>query len=971
MSGNDPRQQLPSIKTTGLEEAATGAIYQVIKEFSARLEDELTLTLGDKIEVISDDKEYNDGWYMGKSLNNGSVGLYPKSFTQLVPSLSRPSLLRSRSRRIASPNSANINNQSPVSLPSASASATPILNKSQHQFIPEEQEPIDQSFEMTPDINKKDSVNGAISDIDKALEELRNEATPNSNSNNKDRPRSYSIQSEDSLNPEQVESWTPEQVTAYFAYLGFDVNSSGQFARHKITGAILLELELAYLKELDILSFGTRFEMFKEIEALKELAHQKNLEESNGPYNKLLAPAELHSSNKTTNNRGLDDDLDTFTRPLGHARKKSQSLDDIPEISRRSNQFQDHQKFSQPQRHSLRPLSINPPSSQVPQLPQSPSQFASPRRAPNPPSYPSPIQLKEDNFNQLSPSLNKRNSFIDSTNHSRKPSYEVNTAFQQPYSHSRSNSNFKSQSVSDLLSTTHLDNGRPASSIYMDTQQNHSRKSSAQFKKGHFRGNSDASVAISSRNGNNVDRSHRRHSSVFSFLSNANFNNGGGISPTRTSPTRKSSVVYHDRNSSPTRDGFRDSHDPQRTPQLNSSTNNTPVLQTAPKLPSIDTSVNNSNDKRRSVSAKEPSKPESPLKSPAGKRSVSEAVRAKTLRNISSSTALKSKNTKKETSAFMEGIRNINPADSIKSADCFGWMSKRGGIAVGTWKQRYFTLHGTRLSYFTSLSDSRERGLIDITSHKVLPAKEDDKFVSLYAASTGHGKFCFKLVPPAPGSRKGLTFTQPKIHYFAVESKEEMRTWMAALIKATIDIDESVPIISSCATPTVSLQKAQTLLVQARENARRREDAYRQQNLVQNEPPLSQSSLQPATRLPPSSNSNENSGTSSISPDSGSFDSNIPTQSPNTTATTSEITPISQNGENGFSSPYVIASGFVSPKSNPTSANHSPIDQEFKSKPYSANTTRQPSQRISSSASAAAAAAIAHKNRISDNSNRI
>lgn len=952
MPSNELRQQLPSIKTSNLEENATGAVYQVIKEFSARLEDELTLRVGDKIEVISDDKEYNDGWYMGKSLSAGSVGLYPKSFTQLIPSLSRPTLLRSRSRRIASPNS---NNQSPVSVPSSSAANTPATSKTQQQFIPQEttERPLDS---MEP--RKPNTVTRALSDIDKALEELRSEASPNPNNdtssapteNARNKDRTFSNQSEDSLNPELVESWSPEQVTAYFSYLGFDVNSAGQFARHKITGAILLELELAYLKELDISSFGTRFEMFKEIEALKELTKQKELDQSSAENDsfarssKLLAPAELHSSKNVSNNNNLDHDFDVFTRPLGHARKKSQSLDDIPEVTRQQQQQQSNQ------RHSLRPLSVHPPSSQVPDLPVIQQQFTSPRRAPNPPSYPSPIQLKEDNNssgNHLTPTFNRsnRNSYIE-LSHSRKPSYEVNAAYAtRGGTHSRSGSaNFKSQSVSDLLSNSHLENGRPASSIYV-TESHHSRNSSANFKRGHVRGSSDASVANSQRPINNEERAHRRHSSVFSFLSNANFNNGGSISPTRKSPTRRNSVLNTEGAWSPSRSGFRPQDPQAKTPQLQS----TPQLQ-AP-------------DKRRSVSAKEADKEDSPTtKSPVGKRSVSEAVRAKTLRNISSSTTLRSRNTKKDTSAFMEGIRGINPADSIKSADCFGWMSKRGGIAVGTWKQRYFTLHGTRLSYFTSLSDTRERGLIDITSHKVLPAKDDDKLVSLYAASTGHGKFCFKLVPPAPGSRKGLTFTQPKIHYFAVETKEEMRTWMAALIKATIDIDESVPILSSCATPTVSLQKAQALLVQARENAKRREDAYRQNQEQQqiSQPPSTQSQI-PPTKLAPNGSTNDFSGTSSISPDSGSFDSNIPTQSPNTTATTSEMTPVLPN-DNGFSSPYNIASGFVSPKSAPSSANASPVDTEFKSKPYSASAIRHPSQRVASSASAAAAAAVAHAN---------
>lgn len=858
---SDKKQQLPALKTD-TEEQATGAIYQVIKDFTARLEDELSLKIGDKVEVISDDKEYNDGWYMGKSLASGSVGLYPKSFTQLLPSLSRPSILRSRSRRIASPSTST---NSPLSM----KSTTPVSTKaSKLDFETPPSKTIKSEFD-----DDNNNINGALSDIDKALEELKNDVQPRFDES------TYSNGSTESLNPEFVETWSPEQVTSYFKYLGFDNHSSQQFLKHKITGQILLELELAYLKELDISSFGTRFEIFKEIEALKDLVQNKNAshtfdekDEIDTSSQSLLAAAELHKD----------------IAPLGLSKK---SLDNISEKSPKIPQLN-------------LPLKNNiPPSSQVPKLPQSSNnniteQFLSPRRAPQPPSYPSPIQL---NSAQNTPVTNKRNSYYESVGHSRKPSYDINPTFQSRTNHSRKSSyeplhsrnnskNFKSQSVADLLS--HSENNRPASSVYMHSIS-HSRHSSVNL---HTRQNSEIT--------NKEEKKHRRHSSVFSFLS-----------------------VY-----------------------------NSP-------------SPFDNDSKRRSVSAKEAKRISSQLDSPINnenisspKRSVSEAFKNKTLRSISSSTTLKknnNNNNKKGTSAFMEGIRNTGPQESMKTADCYGWMNKRGGIAVGVWKQRYFTLHGTRLSYFTSLTDNRERGLIDITSHKVLPAKEDDKLVSLYAATTGHGKFCFKLVPPAPGSKKGLTFTQPKVHYFAVETKEEMRTWMAALIKATIDIDESVPVLSSCATPTVSLQKAQSLLAQARENARRREEVRNLENL--NKPDIS--------------------GTSSISPDTDSYDSNLPAtnnntlQSPNTTVHTSDLlTPVLDNASNGFASPFEIASNnFVTPKSS-VSATISPVvgSAEFKSKPYS-SLIKTPSQRVMSNSAATAAAALSLSNSYSDRSkdNRI
>lgn len=80
-----------------------GDTYICIKQFNARLGDELSLKIGDKIQVLADDREYNDGWYMGKNLLTGEAGLYPKSFTQLITNNETKPILRSRSRRMMAP----------------------------------------------------------------------------------------------------------------------------------------------------------------------------------------------------------------------------------------------------------------------------------------------------------------------------------------------------------------------------------------------------------------------------------------------------------------------------------------------------------------------------------------------------------------------------------------------------------------------------------------------------------------------------------------------------------------------------------------------------------------------------------------------------------------------------------------------------------------------------------------------------
>ena len=87
-----------------------GDTYICIKQFNARLGDELSLKIGDKIQVLADDREYNDGWYMGKNLLTGEAGLYPKTFTQLITNNDSKTLLRSRSRRMMAPKSSDQEN---------------------------------------------------------------------------------------------------------------------------------------------------------------------------------------------------------------------------------------------------------------------------------------------------------------------------------------------------------------------------------------------------------------------------------------------------------------------------------------------------------------------------------------------------------------------------------------------------------------------------------------------------------------------------------------------------------------------------------------------------------------------------------------------------------------------------------------------------------------------------------------------
>ncbi|KAF2458098.1 hypothetical protein BDY21DRAFT_213269 [Lineolata rhizophorae] len=199
---------------------------------------------------------------------------------------------------------------------------------------------------------------------------------------------------------------------------------------------------------------------------------------------------------------------------------------------------------------------------------------------------------------------------------------------------------------------------------------------------------------------------------------------------------------------------------------------------------------------------------------------------------------------KKTTSAYTRGLQKRTPQEQMIGCDYSGWMKKKSSNLMTTWKTRLFVLRGRRLSYYYSEDDTEEKGLIDISSHRVLPA--DNEFLtSMHATITGvttsptspqntstptsasadsgapavtaketkasPGVFIFKLVPPRSGLSKAVNFTKPTVHYFAVDNVQQGRLWMAALMKATIERDSSMKVSSTYQQKTISLEKAKAM----------------------------------------------------------------------------------------------------------------------------------------------------------------
>lgn len=198
---------------------------------------------------------------------------------------------------------------------------------------------------------------------------------------------------------------------------------------------------------------------------------------------------------------------------------------------------------------------------------------------------------------------------------------------------------------------------------------------------------------------------------------------------------------------------------------------------------------------------------------------------------------------KKDTSAYTRGLEKKAPKEQMDGCDYSGWMKKRSSNLMTTWKPRLFVLRGRRLSYYYSEDDTEERGLIDITAHRVLRA-DNDPIIALHATVTGatalpananttegagglklttpaviasltnkdgNGPFFFKLVPPKMNNSRTVQFTKPTTHYFQVDNVKEGRLWMAALMKATIERDPSQTVETTNKQKTISLKQARMM----------------------------------------------------------------------------------------------------------------------------------------------------------------
>ncbi|UCS19221.1 uncharacterized protein HLK63_C01705 [Nakaseomyces glabratus] len=947
-------------------------VYVCVNEYRRRMEDEIDMKPGDKIEVLMDDGEYKDGWYQGKNLRTAQVGLYPAVFTQPIGHTTRTTA--KSDRRVPTPK-LDHGNFVDTRMSGAGGHAVGAVGA-----VGAETPPLSASSVATS------AVHSTLNDIDLALAELRKDSvtlsqppqvsgeslppTPVSRDSGAGfaagNPVSHGHASHSvPLSRDRIIAWAPKDVAEYMLSRGFDFTTASKFQKHQITGIILLEMQTNMLKEIEISSFGIRFELEKEINHLRSVVynsstprlHSNNWDGSRSASQNtnrdsvlISPPSQMVSSQTEKPYRSLDNlQNPARIRKSSTSNRPASTIISSESYNRRPSEIHSLSSrvptggLSVPGSNNSSNPNFNPALYAVPvdEILKDGTIFESPGRAPKPPSYPSPVQPPQSpmakpnkgnspymvappKFESRTPSLASSASLVNSSNSILTSSSDLgnnSSKFKFPANQNDKVSGLlaPSKEISPSLEMDGL-SGRTSSSGTRDVAlgdsdtpinlPNHSRKSSGLKRnsvvyKTHKKSESGGSFVelfnrismLSPGKDEDPINGHKRSASSATYqshthrrsASNATIQHHSRNSSQNLNHMRQPSIdeQRHRRNSSqnlahmrqPSMDGARHRRNSSRLSFFGGKGDN--LLQTlspnvltsqshsrkgsyitspfkqqfTDAVTNLESPTANSNGILSPSKAKSPQKFTSPLKSTPNttkhddkktgekplvhknridnilkdeeekKRSVSEtAVKDKSSRLAR---PIRPANNKQQTSAFQEGLRSITVQEAMKTADCSGWMSKKGSGPMGTWKERFFVLHGTRLSYFASVNDTKERGLIDITAHRVVPANEDDKLVALYAASVGKGRFCIKLLPPQPGSKKGLTFTQPKIHYLAVETKDEMRAWLSALIKATIDFDTSVPVISSYATPTVSLSKAKEMLSEARKLTQERDNERR------------------------------------------------------------------------------------------------------------------------------------------------
>ena len=923
----------------------------------------MSLSKGDRVQLIERDDDFGDGWYLGRHLMNGSSGLFPEVYTRLAPRgppAYMPSNVTSKSQTnnvdgpldspILPPAQTSVQEsassaatavtpeptqnteadvltspsdslaKSPTladSQPPSATITTPLVNlttqeleramslSNNAQSKPTQPLSVSMSSAAKSQAHGQDSpvMNETLSVIEEHITDMNSphhsvverRAVNDSGSeysSHLDHRLSYingeeTDEEEDALHTlQEVTAWTSDQVAEYLFTAGVEKKHCEVFRDQEITGDVLMGMDQTslFLKEFDLGSVGRRLKTWQKIKTLQDEANGETTSRRNtATYGSEIGSDDVgrHRSRSTTSS----------------VQPKSFSMSERSESAHQHTTRRSQQQASK----NEAPINITPMSPKT--------QQGSPRVPENRPSAASIRDLHHSRQSSateygslfsstLLSSLPAEGSSLSSspdTTHKKQPSFDRNWTMGSAAPPSVPirplSANFKD------ITSTGLTEQFPQSTIpstnlevldrgYFSGGEAEGRPKNVLRKRG-------STTTTHSRNSSYTDEQRLRSATAHSRHSRF-----GSVDSIRDSPPSASQKYYglavNGRRRTPSENSVNMPRPapPPKDPspvvtRLEGSPYESIASPTSPKSPGTRPAGHPSDwllpvkpavsyrhhfglraisdavtghEKSRAAPPNEPMpspRKESPLQSPSRTTSSStpsggpsfeldspDAKSAASPMTTPGSKANSKRKTKKETSAYTRGLLKKTPQEQMVGADYSGWMKKKSTNLMTTWKPRLFILRGRRLSYYYSENDEQEKGLIDISFHRVLPA-DGDRLTGLHATLTGatnsptsplgastatiasseadaepestlskgsgDSMFIFKLVPPRTGLSQAINFTKPTVHYFAVPNIKQGRLWMAALMKATIDRDDSKPITTTYQQKTISLAKARQM----------------------------------------------------------------------------------------------------------------------------------------------------------------
>ncbi|KAJ3518544.1 hypothetical protein NM208_g14479 [Fusarium decemcellulare] len=855
----------------------------VIHDFQARSSDELSLAKGDRVELIERDDEFGDGWFLGRHMVNNNSGLFPEVYTRPAPrnvptssfSASKPSVAHepaqdSRvigsadaiSREEAAPKppiSTPVHQtQTPVTLPLNNVKSEPSLISNEPPILPA-------LSQLTAPNQDSPVLHETLNVINEHITDLRSPASngglrataTDSGSEYSSTPldhRASYIQGEETDEEEEglhsrveVEAWSPDDVAEYLFTSGVEKHHCEVFRDQEISGEVLLGMDQSslFIKAFDLGSVGRRLKTWHKIKALQDEVSGHGLE--------TRRTTQTYGSDGTEEIRRTRSRTNTLTNRPTSIQTRRLSLSQTPKASPTlaGPHVQDSPTRTS---HIKRPSAASVRELHHSRRHSSSTDFRHAGPAPAPGLSPVPMIANTTTFPGAEGA------------HKKQPSFDRNWTLGSAYSQT-SQRPLSSTGLQDLLSPP----GPEPQDSSVDMDRGYFSGTEVDGRKRNLLRKRDSGAE--SRKSSYAEEQRVRSATAISRQSRF-----GSVGSFTDGPLSSAAQKYYGLQSGPHR----------RTASTTSeSIRNMPLASDAPSptVTKLDTSVGSARstaspttskhqgfnsdwlasvvnkpialaggkgmraisdnlglDRSKAATPTDSTNKEIMVESPARTGSTTPSGGASfdlespdTAKSPSTTSAQTSKKGgkkgKKETSAYTRGLLKITPQEAMKDADYSGWMRKKSSNLMTTWKPRLFVLKGRRLAYYYSEDDDQEKGLIDISFHRVLPA-DNEKLTGLHATITSvvgaqamptnqsdaddlekgdDSIFIFKLVPPRAGLSRAVNFTKPTVHYFAVPNLKQGRLWMAALMKATIDRDDSKPITTTYQQKTISLSKAKQM----------------------------------------------------------------------------------------------------------------------------------------------------------------